>query len=305
MSRYVDLQVNGYGGVDFNADDLTADDLRRACAALAGDGVEQFLLTLITDAVETMAARLRGVAAILDAHPDLARQVAGVHIEGPFFPDQPGFIGAHPSEHACMARRDFVDRLLDAGGGYVRLWTLAPECDPDATITADLTQRGLVVAAGHTDASRDQLQRCIDAGLALFTHFGNGCPVLLPRHDNILQRVLSLADQLHISFIADGHHIPLFALKNYLQLVAPEHVIMTTDAIAAAGLGPGRYPLGGRFVRVAPGDAPRFDDSGQLAGSAATMPMIEANLHQLGYARETIDRWCRHNATALLDSTVT
>lgn len=301
MSGFVDIQVNGYAGVDFNGDELTAEAFHGACESLRRDGVAAFLPTLITAPVDCLQRRLATLASIVREDSLAAEMVAGVHVEGPFLNPAQGYIGAHSSEATGPAKVDLAKRLLEAAEGLVRIFTLAPECDEGAATTRYLADQGVIVSAGHCDPSLDDLKRGIDSGLRMFTHLGNGCPVTLPRHDNIVQRVLSLADHLHIGLIADGHHIPLFALQNYLRLTPRQHVVMTTDAIAAAGLGPGRFPLAGRIVSVAPNGPPRFDDSGQLAGSAATMPMMIENLQSMGTDPATIDAYCGGNARRLLE----
>ena len=115
-----------------------------------------------------------------------------------------------------------------------RLVTLAPERDPGLKVTRWLAGQAILVSAGHCDASTDQLRAAIDAGLSMFTHLGNGCPTTLHRHDNIIQRVLSLRKRLTISFIADGVHVPAAALGNYLRLAGVDRSIVVTDAITAA-----------------------------------------------------------------------
>ncbi|QDS96405.1 N-acetylglucosamine-6-phosphate deacetylase [Roseimaritima multifibrata] len=300
---FVDLQVNGYAGIDFNDADITGEDLLHASQAMRQDGVQRFLPTVITDSVPLMEQRIKNLAELASQNPVTREMVAGFHVEGPFLNQSPGFIGAHPPQHSQLASVDVAKRLLAAAEGQVRIWTLAPECDPQSATTAFLADQGVLVSAGHCDPSLDQLKESIDAGLKLFTHLGNGCPMQMHRHDNIVQRVLSLADRLQIGLIADGHHIPLFALQNYLQLIPKDNVWITTDAIAAAGLGPGVYRLAGRDVRVAEGDAPRFDGSGNLAGSAATMPGMIENLKSIGIDSETIQAYCGGNASRLLDAT--
>ena len=115
-----------------------------------------------------------------------------------------------------------MQRLLDAAGGLTRMVTLAPECDPWLAVTKQLARQGICVAAGHCNPTLDQLDAALDAGLSMFTHLGNGCPLQLHRHDNIIQRVLSRAGKLWISFIADGIHIPWLALGNYLAMTGME-----------------------------------------------------------------------------------
>ena len=106
-----------------------------------------------------------------------------------------------------------MKRLLDQAGGLARLVTLAPERDPDMKVIRHLVRQNVLVSAGHCNPSLDELRAAIDVGLSMFTHLGNGCPPLLERNDNIIQRVLSLRERLTICFIADGVHIPPMALR--------------------------------------------------------------------------------------------
>jgi N-acetylglucosamine-6-phosphate deacetylase len=271
MSDFFDLQVNGYGGVDFNDDRLTAEQLHIACARLKDDGVSGILATIVTDEGETMARRLANLAK-LRAQDALARQIiAGVHIEGPFLNEQPGFRGAHPADSIHPASEDEMNRLLDAADGLTRLVTLAPERDAALKVTRLLANQGIVVSAGHCDATLDQLRAAIDAGLRMFTHLGNGCPMQLPRHDNIIQRALSLADELWLCFIADGVHVPFFALRNYLRAASLEKCVVVTDAVAPAGLGLGRYTFGRWQLDIGPDMVARAPDGSHLIGAAITM----------------------------------
>ena len=213
---YVDLQLNGCYGVDFNSDDLSAEQLHTACERLDADSVAGILATIITDDIQRMSARLARLAALRENDP-LTRQILlGFHVEGPFISPAPGYVGAHPPQHVRRADLDDMKRLLDAAQGLVQLVTLAPECDSGMKLTRFLAGRGILVSAGHCDPSLHQLRAALDAGLSLFTHLGNGCPASLPRHDNVIQRVLSLADRMTICFIADGVHVPYPALGNYL-----------------------------------------------------------------------------------------
>ena len=266
-----DLQVNGYAGVDFNKDDLTAVELHRACARMEADGVGGFLATIITEHVDLMCHRLARLVALREADELAARLIAGFHIEGPFISGIDGYRGAHPLDAVRPADVEMMKRLLDAAGGLTRLVTLAPECDAGLHVTRLLASRNIVVSAGHCDASLDELRAAIDAGLSMFTHLGNGCPPTLARHDNIVQRVLTCADRLWITFIADGAHIPFFALGNYLRLVGPDRAIVVTDATAASGAGPGTYTLGRREMIVGDDGVPRAPGFAQLVGSGTTM----------------------------------
>lgn len=276
--QYVDLQLNGYAGVDFNADRLDPQAVATACARLRSDGVAHALATIITAPADDLLRRLRNLCDVRRADPLIADVLCGFHVEGPFLNPAAGYIGAHPREAACPADPELTQRLLEAGEGLVRIVTLAPECDPGLRVTRLLVRQGVRVAAGHCDPSLDQLRAALDEGLSLFTHLGNGCPLQLHRHDNIIQRALSLSERLHIGFIADGVHVPCFALKNYLRAAGLDRAFVVTDAIQAAGQGPGRFRLGDREVVVDENLATWAADRSHLVGSACTMPQAVAQL---------------------------
>ena len=273
-----DLQVNGYAGVDFNHDDLTAEQLHAACRALEEDGNEGILATIITDSVKNMCLRIGKIVQMRRQEKLIGKMIAGIHIEGPFLNENPGYIGAHPRQYAKQADPDIMQELLDAGSGLVRLVTLAPERDPGFMTTSLLTKKNITVAAGHCNPSMEQLRESIDNGLTMFTHLGNGCPMLLDRHENIIQRALSLSDELFISFIPDGVHIPFRTLANYLKLVPPERAIGVTDAISAARLPPGQYTLANWKLDIGEDLVAMAPDGSHLVGSTLTMPRAIDNL---------------------------
>jgi N-acetylglucosamine-6-phosphate deacetylase len=284
---FFDLQVNGYAGVDFNADDLDAESVEAMSARLVHQGVDGILVTLITDSLPSMVARLQRLVHLRGDLPSFRKVMRGFHIEGPFINPKDGYRGAHPVDAVLTADRSAMQKLLDAADGLTRLVTLAPECDPGLQVTRMLIDSGVAVSAGHTDASLDILKAAIDAGLTMFTHLGNGCPSTMPRHDNIVQRVLSLRERLWLCFIADGAHIPFFALKTYLDLVGVERAIVVTDAMSGASLGPGRYRLGRLELDVADDLIARSPDGLHLAGSTITMERSVQNLtERLGFTKE-------------------
>jgi N-acetylglucosamine-6-phosphate deacetylase len=286
---YIDLQVNGYADVDFNADELSAERAAAVCRRLRDDGVEHILATVITADLDVMCRRLANIVRIREADSVIAGMIQGIHIEGPFLNETAGFIGTHPRAAARPAEVNAMQRLLDAAGGLTRIVTLAPERDPGSRVTKLLSQQNIRVSAGHCDATLDELRASIDAGLSLFTHLGNGCPALLPRHDNIIQRVLSQAEHLHIGFIADGVHVPFFALENYLECCGFDRAFVVTDAIRGAGQGPGEYSIGDQRVVVDENLATWSADRTHLMGSAGTMRRSEENLRvALGLSEQEI-----------------
>ena len=297
---YFDLQVNGCYGVDFNADNLSVEDCHTACEKLRGGGVGHILATIITDDLDRMAARLARIAAIRRQDALAADVISGIHVEGPFLNPEPGYVGAHPPQAVRPADLDAMKRLLDAATGLVRIVTLAPEFDAGLAVTRWLAGQKIVVSAGHCNPDVAQLRAAIDCGLSMFTHLGNGCPMLLHRHDNIIQRVLGLADELWICFIGDGVHIPYPTLRNYLRCVPPERTIIVSDAISAAGLGPGRYSLGGQTVEVGADLAARSPDGTHFMGAAAVMPQVAAGLRKAGLDEAALRRFLLTNPASAI-----
>ena len=296
-----DLQVNGYAGTDFCSSSLNAEQLHHACQALLDDEMDGILATFITDDLKSLVAKLSNLVRLREEDELARRVIAGFHVEGPFLNPTPGYIGAHEPEHVRPACLEDAQAILDAGTGLVKLLTLAPEQDSGAVVTKFLVEQGVVVSAGHCDPSLDQLKEAIDGGLSMVTHFGNGCPVELPRHDNVLQRFLSLREHLWFCFIPDGVHIDFFALKNYLDLVGIDRSIMTSDAISAATLGPGLHEISGISVEVDEDGVARRPGSANLAGSTVTMPGILRNLSQeLGLSEEEIVKLVDRNPRSAL-----
>ncbi len=268
---YVDLQVNGFVGIDFNDPSTTVEQLQVAARAMIDDGVSTALPTVITADIQVMCQCIGNIVRSIQSDAICSQVYRGIHIEGPFFPSVAGYIGAHPPQHALSSSTAALGRLLDACQGFARIVTLAPEIDFDGSLTRMCAENGCVVSAGHTDASLKDLERCIDAGLSLFTHLGNGCPKLMDRHDNIIYRALRFRDQLNFTLIADSFHIPELLFRLLLEWIDHDRVCVVSDAISATGLGPGIYQLGQRTVKIGSDKAAR-DASGQhFVGAASSM----------------------------------
>src|SRR5437879_4699390 len=263
----VDLQVNGYAGVDFQADDLTVDDLLVAVRGLRLAGCTSFLVALITDEWPRLMERLRRLRSVRSQSAELQLAITGWHIEGPFLSAEPGFHGAH--DPSCMRdpSPEHMSELRANAGDDPVLLTLSPERHGALrAIEAALSQR-IVVSLGHTDASADMLGQAVRVGARAFTHLGNGCPRALDRHDNILWRVFETPG-LMVSLIPDRIHVspPLFRLAH--SLLGPQSVYYTSDAMSAAGAPPGSYRLGHLKLEVGADQVVRQPGQALFAGSA-------------------------------------
>jgi N-acetylglucosamine-6-phosphate deacetylase len=159
------------------------------------------------------------------------------------------------------------DRWQSAAGGNIRLVTLAPERRGAIEFIAALARQRVVVSLGYANASAADIDEAIGAGATVYTHLGNGCPAEFDRHDNIVQRLLA-RDELTACLIPEGIHLPPFVLKNLFQAKPPGKVILTTDAMAAAGAPPGRYRLGALETEVGADGVVRQLGSRNFAGSS-------------------------------------
>ena len=264
---FVDLQVNGFGGVDFAAADATG--YKTAGDALLDSGVTAFQPTLITAPEQDLIAALREVPA-----EPAGPRILGVHLEGPFL--SPNRLGAHPAAARRDPDRGLLERLLAAGPvGYM---TLAPELDGALELVDLLHERGIVVSCGHSDASAEQAAAAFDRGVGTVTHLFNAMRPLGHRDPGIAGAAL-VRDDVTVQVILDGHHLAEETAK-VVWRTAAGRVALVTDAIAAAGVGDGSYRLGEVDVEVRDGVARRAD--GVLAGSVVTMIEAVRNLHALG-----------------------
>lgn len=262
-----DLQINGYGGVDFQQDNLTVDDLLSAVRQLRAAGCLRFLLTLITDEWPVMTKRLRGLRALRSQSSELQSPIAGWHIEGPFLSGEPGFHGAHDPSRMMDPTPEHILELRSITGDDPVLLTISPERHGALKAIELAASLGLKISLGHTNAPAERLQRAIRSGATGFTHLGNGCPRELDRHDNIFWRVFEMAG-LTVSLIPDQIHVspPLFRLMH--RVLDPSAIYYTTDAMSAAGAPPGRYKMGKTEVDVGPDQVVRPPGQPLFAGSA-------------------------------------
>jgi N-acetylglucosamine-6-phosphate deacetylase len=268
-----DLQVNGFGGIDFNRPDLTEDHVDAALARMRETGVTRCLPTLITSPFDRFAASARVLGRTArDA-------IAGIHMEGPYISSEDGARGAHPRECVTRASIDDFNRRQDAAGGRIVLVTLAPEVSGAISLIEHLVSAGVRVAIGHSAASPPQIADAVAAGATLATHLGNGCAAMLPRHPNVIWELLA-ADAVVASFIVDGHHLPPATVKALLRAKGLERSVLVTDAVAAAGCAPGPYTIGGVDCELDAHGRVSLPGTPYLAGSALTLDRAIANTVQ-------------------------
>jgi N-acetylglucosamine-6-phosphate deacetylase len=279
----LDLQVNGYAGVDFNDPALTADALDQALAAMLRDGVTACLPTLITAPPAVLAQRF----AVLDAAVAGSRlgplMVPGYHLEGPFLNPASGYAGCHPADAMGLPDTGLLEQVTNGLWRPVLLLTLAPEREGAVDVIAWARRRGILVAMGHTAASVGETARAVEAGVRLSTHLGNALPQPQPKFFNPLMAQLG-QDGLAASFIADGIHVPPHALRVMLRAKGLGRSILVTDATSAAATEPGLYPFAGMTIEHAPDGSVRVPGSAVLAGSALRLDQAVRNCVAWGLA---------------------
>jgi len=263
----VDIQVNGFAGVDFQNDGCTRADVERAANGLAAAACSRFLLTLITDRWDRLLARLKHFRALRAASPLLQRRIAGWHLEGPFMSPVPGFHGAHPPEFMIAPTAERLREIKAVTGDDPVLLTLAPEWPEAPGAIRCARELGFHVWLGHSDATVAQLAAAVAAGAEGYTHLGNGCPPTWDRHDNIVFRVLDDA-ALRVSIIPDRIHVSPLLFRLFHRVLDPARICYTTDAISAGGAGPGVFPLAGMKVEVGADGVVRQPGKQNYAGSS-------------------------------------
>jgi N-acetylglucosamine-6-phosphate deacetylase len=256
---YIDVQVNGGGGVLFN-EDPTPEGIARIAAAHRNHGTVGLLPTLVTDAPQVMAA---AIAAIREAR-HLTPATLGIHLEGPFL--DPRRKGAHELRYIRDIEPDDVETIAEANCGAIML-TLAPN-RVGTEIIAELAQRGVLVSLGHSEASYEVARAAVQVGARAFTHLFNAMSAPVGREPGMVGAALDLADAF-VGLIADGHHVHEANLRIALAAKRRDRFMLISDAMPPAAGGPDQFDLQGRRVTRADGSL-RLDD-GTLAGSALTM----------------------------------
>jgi N-acetylglucosamine-6-phosphate deacetylase len=183
---------------------------------------------------------LRTIAAACEADPEVATQIAGIHLEGPFLSERDGYRGAHPAQSIRDPDWELFKEFQRACSGRIVLITLAPERPGSIDFIQRVCEAGVVVALGHTAADGATIQGAVQAGARLSTHLGNGIASPLPRHPNPIWEQAGI-DRLSASFIADGHHLDMITLRVLARAKGSTRTILVSDASSLAGLPPGDY----------------------------------------------------------------
>lgn len=289
LSGFVDLQVNGYAGVNFSDTGLTVGQVAQVARHLYEHGTLAFCPTVITSAVETYGSVLPVLAKAIQSQPQplpLGQSLLlGIHLEGPFISPQDGAVGVHPREFVMPPSSAFLDELDSLAQGQIALLTVAPEQPGALDVIRRAVQKGIAVSIGHTLADAAQVRAAVQAGARFSTHLGNGLPNQIHRHHNPLWPQLA-APELSAMLITDGHHLPDEMIVAMLAAKGVDRVLVTSDASPAAGCPPGEYTFFGSRVLLEPSGLLRSLERETLAGSSAVMLDCMNILVRLGHWSE-------------------
>ncbi|GIP33658.1 N-acetylglucosamine-6-phosphate deacetylase [Paenibacillus sp. J2TS4] len=268
----VDLQINGYYGVDFNTLPLTKEAVQKVTRQIAELGVTSYYPTVITNSSEDIEQLVGIIADACSSDPLTGQCIAGIHIEGPFISPEDGARGAHGKQFVMAPDWELFLKWQRAADGRIRIITLSPEWDNAPEFIAKCSASGVTVSIGHTSATPEQIRAAVAAGARMSTHLGNGAQLMLPRHPNYIWEQLA-SDELSPCAIADGFHLPESVLKVFLKAKA-EQLIIVSDAVFLSGMAPGEYDthIGGKVVLTPEGRLHTAANPNILAGSAQMLP---------------------------------
>ena len=274
---FIDLQINGFAGADFN-DPLTPQEaIERAVMANFSTGVTRLFPTIITGSEERIIGSLRNLVKARETWP----AIEGFHIEGPHISAEDGPRGAHSARWVRKPDIEEFKRWQTAADGAIRIVTIAAEWPEAPAYIGYLAGEGVVASIGHTAATGSQIAECVAAGATMSTHLGNGAHAVMARHPNYLWDQMA-EDRLTASFIVDGIHVGEAFLKVALRAKGLERAVLITDAVMPAQCAPGDYMLGEVEVELLPaGDRVVLRGGTRLAGSALSMHDAVGNLMRM------------------------
>lgn len=271
---FIDIQVNGFAGVDYNSAATSADEILRSIDVIRATGVARFFPTVITGAPAEMLATLHNLAQVNSS------AIEGFHVEGPHLSPEEGPRGAHPLQWIREPDIDEYRRWQEASSGRIRLLTISPHWPGAPPYIEAVVKDGVTVSIGHTHASPAQIADAVNAGASMSTHLGNAAHAMIPKQPNYIWEQLA-DDRLMPSFIADGIHVQSAFLKSCIRAKGVDRCVLVTDASAPAGAQPGRYRLGEQAVDLTEDNRVVLAGTERLAGSSLRMHRGVANLMNL------------------------
>ncbi|MQY80003.1 MAG: amidohydrolase family protein [Bacteroidetes bacterium] len=271
----IDIQINGYMGVDFGNPDLDINDLHKVVKSLWKEGVTTFLPTLTSADHEKLIKCFTSLSRAFD-DPDISPSIPGFHLEGPYISPVKGFRGAHLEKYIRPPDWEEFLQYQKAARNKILLVTVAPEIDGAIPFIRKCTESGIIISLGHHNGTAEIIRQATDAGARMSTHLGNGCANMINRHLNPLWP--QLADsRLTPTLIVDGYHLTREEVQVFYKVKGPDYTILVSDALNLAGLEPGEYIRDGRKVILTP-NVVRFPAENVLAGAASPISSCVGNI---------------------------
>ena len=262
----IDVQINGYVGVDFSGPDLTVEGVKKATKALWKAGVTSYFPTIITSDIERIKKNF-AILAKAKKDPEIGLSIPGFHLEGPYISPMAGFRGAHLEKYIKAPNWEEFQAIQSAADNGIKMITVAPELDGAIPFIKKCVESGVIVSLGHHNGSAEDVEAAVNAGAKMATHLGNGCANEINRHDNPLWPQLS-NDGLTISIIADGFHLRREEVRTFYKAKGVAKTILVSDALDLAGLPPGEYSRGERTLLLTP-NVVKLPKENVLAGAAS------------------------------------
>lgn len=268
---FVDIQINGYKGHDFNKKALEKEEWDAVTQHLLDVGVTTFYPTIITNSLDILSDILKENMKILNEMNMYNGMIGGFHLEGPYLSSLDGPRGAHEKRFIKEPDWEEFCKLQESAQNQIKIITISPEWDQAPFFIEKAAKSGVKVAIGHTSANSQQIKNAVEAGAVLSTHLGNGAHITLPRHPNYIWDQLA-EENLWASVISDGHHLPKNVLK-VIQYVKNKRMILVSDSVALAGKEPGNYltPVGGEVTLTEDNRLHLLNKPNLLAGSARNL----------------------------------
>jgi N-acetylglucosamine-6-phosphate deacetylase len=289
LPGFIDLQVNGYAGINFHSPATTVDDILNITETLTNEGTIGFLPTITTGPREEIEHCINTIAKAINKQGKYGH-ILGIHLEGPFISPEYGYRGAHPELSITPPDLNWFNKLQKISEDSIRILTLSPEIDNAAEFIKAIS-KDIIVSVGHSNCTYENIKVAVSNGLSLATHIGNGCKQLIDRHNNPIINILA-CNQITLCFIADGHHLPEAFIRVLINSRPIKKLIVVSDSVKFAGMKPGKY-ISARNVEIMLDENGRLyllSDPDVMAGSSSNMIKCMNHLSSIGFLSEE-DMW--------------
>ncbi len=276
LKGYVDLHCHGGGGFYFS--DPNPENIERVITFHKSNGSTNLLASLVSETISDLKNQIiRLIPFCKDG------SISGIHLEGPYLAK--ARCGAHNPDLLKAPTIDEVKELMEVSDGHIKMITIAPELNNALEVIRYLSNNQVIAAIGHTNGSYEDALKAVDAGASLVTHFSNGMNKLKDG-DKTFAAALLYESEVPLEIIFDGHHVSTQDLETISE-IAPNRIVLVTDAMSASGMPDGHYQISSMDVVVKEGVA-RLASNGALAGSTLTMNLAVANAREFGLSNELV-----------------